>query len=120
MIRRPDIQGLHVPNAMPRPAVAQVIPGLASFRGSTQNDVIDIGEILHVPHRPARVLQVSDQRIGGGVGKHVPQMRRVVWGNAAHIHRHRLLPWLTGFNTMRQRVHRRNEMVPITSPYHPL
>ena len=53
--------------------------------GLRQDRVVDIGDVAHEPHRVAEILEPPDEQVVGEVGVRVPEMRRVVRGDAAHV-----------------------------------
>jgi len=84
-VGRTHVQGHHVLNKVPRPAVAQRQPVLAHFLGPAQGVIVDVGDVLHVAHRVAEILPVADQGVKAQVGKGVAQVGRIVRGDATDI-----------------------------------
>ena len=88
MVRRTDVQRLHLLHKVLRPAVTQ---GAIVFRdspGLAQDSIVDVGEVLYIADRVPLMFEKSDQRIRHGIGKRVAQMCRRIWGDAADIEGH--------------------------------
>ena len=85
VVRRADIEHLHVADEVRRPAVAQRAPVLPQLGRLAQHVVVDVGDVLDIAHRQPLALQVTHEHVGGRVGEGVAQVRGVVGRDAAHI-----------------------------------
>ena len=88
IIGRTDIECDHVIDIVIGPAVAQLAPVLTGFFGSLQNIVVNVCHILSIKHMDAFQLEVTDELVIGGIGKCMPQVGCVVWGDPANIQSH--------------------------------
>ena len=95
---RQDAQRLHVGAVALDLAAGQLAPVLAVAGGPFQQRVVDVGDVLDVDHGVPggrryvrglghRVQPGPDQQVPGGVGGGVPDVRRVVGGDAAGVQR---------------------------------
>ena len=75
----------------------------AELAGLAQDVVVDVGHVAHAPGLVPGVAQASLQHVEVEVDRGVPEVRRVVRGDAARVHRHER-PGLEGHHLAARRV----------------
>ena len=79
-----------------RSARGQVAPVDAGGRRALEQRVVDVGDVLDVPHPVARVAPGAVQQVEGDVRGRVPQVRGVVRRDAADVQRRERSPGAVG------------------------
>ena len=100
-----DAQGVGVLVQRVDHAVGQRTNGLAVLHGTTDDLVVDIGDVAHIGHAISAGPKPALHHVESDHGARVSQVAQVVHGHAAHIHAHMArFDWRKRFQCTRQRV----------------
>src|SRR3972149_6780006 len=64
----------------------QALVGRAKRARTLEERIVYVGNVLHVPHGEALELKIAMNDVEEGVRARMPQVGRVVWGDATHVH----------------------------------
>ena len=85
LVRRADVQDLHVADEVRGPSIAEGAPVRADLGRLAQDVVVDVGDVLDVAHGQPLALEVPHEHVGDRVGEGVAEVRGVVGRDAAHV-----------------------------------
>ena len=93
VIRRTDVELLHVTDEVRGPAIAQSAPVLPDVGRLAQDVVVDVSDVLDVAYGQALTLQMPHEHVGDRVGEGMAQVGRVVGSDAADVEADRAAGW---------------------------
>ena len=88
--RRAHLERGHVALEARRLGLGELEVRHAELARLGQDRVVDVGDVAHHAHLVAELLEAADQEVVGEVLRRVPEVRRVVGRDPAHVHPHRV------------------------------
>jgi hypothetical protein len=85
LVRRADVQDLHVADEVRGPAIAEGAPVHTHLGCLAQDVIIDVRDVLDVAHGQPPALEVPHEHVGDRVRKGVAEVRGVVRRDATHV-----------------------------------
>ena len=87
-LRAFDAQGVSVHMQRLNHAIGQCPNGFAVFRGTSDDFVVNVGDVAHISDCEARLLEPALHHIESHHGTRMAHVTKVVHRHATHIHAH--------------------------------